>query len=128
MTVIFWVNIVLGILTGIVSGVVALILIRVLPVIATAIGLGNWNYYLFVAALWTTRSGLAALMVVALQFVLLPLIVTIIFRLLFLPAGFADADGNSLGLLLGMVFAYVSFEYCWNIYNAAYQAAQRARS
>ena len=67
-------------------------------------------------------------MVVALQFVLLPLIVAIIFRLLFLPAGFADTEGHSLGLLLGMVFAYVSYGYCWNIYNAAYQAAQRARS
>ena len=96
--------------------------------LATAIGLGDWNYYLFVAALWTTRSGLAALMVVAAQFVLLPLIATIIFRLLFLPAGFADADGHSLGLLLGMVFAYVAYGYCWNIYNAASRAAQRARS
>lgn len=135
MTPIFWLNIALGILIGVASGGTAFVVVRVLPVIGKATGVSDWlnrqdvmvNIFFWIITVLRSLVFSIILMLIW-QFLLAPPVTVIIFRLLFLPAALAQAEGHGYGLLLGVVCAYAAYAYCAIIYDTAYRNAQRARS
>jgi hypothetical protein len=135
MTTIFWLNVALGILIGVASGGTAFVVVRVLPVIGKATGVSDWlnrhdvTVNIFFWTITILRSFVfSIILMLAWQFLLAPPLTVIIFRLLFLPASLAEADGHGYGLLLGIVSAYAAYAYCVVIYENAYRNARQARS